>query len=383
MRILVNPAVLGPIGGVEQSTLQVARSLVARGHRVSALYQHEGGTADQWRELATDLVQVPSFACAGRTALGDFARLAPAVKAAAAAKPDVIYLNRAEQIIWGARAARAAGVPLVVHLRTHLPFPGVRLLGRVPAHYIAVSNYVREHWISAGVPASKITVVHNGIDPAAYPFGGQDERTRSRRQLGLPAAANVVLYYGRISPDKGVDTLIEAWRRMDPDPTTDRLVIVGDAGDAGSAEYAQKLRKTQPHGCVWLPMSADVMPALHAADVVVLPAQWQEAFGRVVIEGMSSGRPVIGTRVGGIPEILTGEFTRNLVSPGDPDGLADRLSRLRGWRDSDPDLGRRASSHVAQNFSLEQTVDGVEQILLRATGARGSTAEHVKTGVGE
>ena len=115
-------------------------------------------------------LRCPSFACTKRTVVRDLTRLPPAVRAAASVKPDVVYLNRAEQIVWGVLAARAARVPLVVHLRTHLPFPGVRIAGRVPEHYISVSNYVRGHWIASGVPADKITVVHNGIEPDTYPY---------------------------------------------------------------------------------------------------------------------------------------------------------------------------------------------------------------------
>lgn len=380
MRILVNSAVLAPIGGVEQSTLQVAARLHERGHRISALYQTTGTNAEQWQSVADDLIQVPSFACTKRTVVRDLTRLPPAVRAAASVKPDVVYLNRAEQIVWGVLAARAARVPLVVHLRTHLPFPGVRIAGRVPEHYISVSNYVREHWISSGVPADKITVVHNGIEPDVYPYGGLAERAAARADLGLPADGNVVLYYGRISPEKGVDTLIQAWERMGPDPERDRLVIVGDAGDAHEAAYAQSLRDRETPAISWLPMRPDVMPALHAADVVVLPAQWQEAFGRVVIEGMSSGRPVIGSSVGGVPEILTGEFAENLVPPADVEALADRLRALRGWRDTDRDLGLRARGHVEQNFSLDRTVDGVERIL-QAAVAKGAPSTRVSAGL--
>ena len=177
-----------------------------------------------------------------------------------------------------------------------------------------------------------------------------------------------------------MDTLIQAWERIDPDPVRDRLVIVGDAGDAHEAAYAQSLRDRETPAVSWLPMRPDVMPALHAADVVVLPAQWQEAFGRVVIEGMSSGRPVIGTTVGGIPEILTGEFARFLTAPSDVEQLADRLSALRGWRDTDAGLGLRAREHVQQNFSLEQTVDGVERILQDAVAA-GKPRQRVSAGV--
>jgi len=188
----------------------------------------------------------------------------------------------------------------------------------------------------------------------------------SRSQLGIPSAGFVVLYYGRITPEKGVDTLLRAWDRMNSAREIDsRLIIMGNPGDNGQAAYAAAIRKAHPRGVSWLPMDQNVIPALHAADVVVLPAHYQEPFGRVVIEAMSTGRPVVATRVGGIPEILSGEFARYLVDPADTHALASQLDCLEQWRADDPDLARRARSHVQERFSLQGTVDGIEKILLR------------------
>jgi len=367
VRILVNPVVLAPAGGVEMSALQVAEELAIRGHSITALYQEPGSHLERWGELATALVKVPSFACTAGTVLPDLPRLSPAIRAAVAAQPDVVYVNRAEHMVWGVLAARTARARLVVHLRTHLPFPGVRWIGKLADHYLAVSHSVRHRWIDAGLSPDRVTVVHNGIEPDLYPFGGLDHRFLSRSKLGIPSAGFVVLYYGRISPEKGVDTLLRAWDRMNSGREIDnRLIIMGDPGDNQQAAYAAAIRKAHPRGIIWLPMDQNVIPALHAADVVVLPAHWQEPFGRVVIEAMCTGRPVVATRVGGIPEILTGEFARYLVDPDDTDALASQLDCLEQWRADDPDLARRARDHVQERFSLRGTVDGIENILLRS-----------------
>lgn len=368
MRILENPTELAPIGGVELSMLQVAGLLAERGHSISALYQKPGSDLEQWKQITDQMQQVPGFDCRQQSFLSDVVRLPPGVRAAKAMSPDVVYLNRAEQIVWGVLAAKFARTPLVVHLRTHLRFPGVRLAGRLASHFIAVSHFVRDEWIAAGVPADKITVVHNGIDPARYPAGDLTDRARARAQLGLPTDAYVVLYYGRVSPGKGVGTLLDAWRRLNLDPAAAQLVIMGGSPDSQGTAYEKELLADRPAGCRWLPMDPDVLPALHAADVVVLPAEWQEPFGRVVIEGLSSGRPVIGTQVGGIPEILTGEFDRFLVEPGNATSLAEKLGSLMNWRSADPGLAQRCTDHVLQNFSLSKTVDGVEAVLAASAG---------------
>jgi glycosyltransferase involved in cell wall biosynthesis len=111
------------------------------------------------------------------------------------------------------------------------------------------------------------------------------------------------------------------------------------------------------------------VPLLHAADVVALPAQWQEPFGRVVAEALMTGRPVVATAVGGIPEQLTGEFARFLVSPfspGEPDSaaqaFASTLAGLREWRRDDPGLAERCVRHARDRLSLDRTVHGIEAV---------------------
>ena len=112
----------------------------------------------------------------------------------------------------------------------------------------------------------------------------------------------------------------------------------------------------------YLPTRADVITPLHAADVVVVPSQWEEPFGRVVIEAMAAGRPVLAARSGAIPEILTGPFAGNLFEKGDAHGLADLLRRAISGRDRTPDLWDRCTRHVRAGFSLSDRVDELEAL---------------------
>jgi glycosyltransferase involved in cell wall biosynthesis len=104
----------------------------------------------------------------------------------------------------------------------------------------------------------------------------------------------------------------------------------------------------------------DVVTPLHAADVVVVPSVWQEAFGRTVIEALSTGRPVVASRVGGIPEIITGPLEPMLFERGDVAELAERLRGLRGWQDREPGLADLCRSRILDAFTLDRTVDGIE-----------------------
>jgi glycosyltransferase involved in cell wall biosynthesis len=119
-------------------------------------------------------------------------------------------------------------------------------------------------------------------------------------------------------------------------------------------------------------MRRDVLTALHAADVVVLPSV-TEGLGRVVLEAMSTGRPVAASRVGGVPEILTGPFARFLFESGDVADLAGRLGSVAGWQRREPPLGFLCSEHVRENFSLAKMAGRVEEILEKAVRARSTT----------
>jgi len=373
VRVLVNSQALAPLGGVEVSTLQVSRELARRDHDLAVLYLDGGPLEGEWRRLAGDIRRVPSFSWTKRHPVRDLRALMPAIRAAAAIRPDVVYLNRVEQLVWGLLASRAAGAPLVCHLRHHPDFPAVRLAGRGVARFIAVSSYVKSLWVEAGLRKEWVEVVPNGVDPRDYPAGGAQESATARAALDLPADAFIVVSYGRIHPDKGVDTLLDAWQRLGAPPGEATLLVAGDPyPTAEGRAHAAALRRAAPPGVRFLPMQADVVPLLHAADVVVLPARWQEPFGRVVAEGLMSGRPVVATAVGGVPEQLTGDLASLLVDPEAPEGqaaaLASRLAGLRRWRRADPGLGHRCARHARDRLSLAATVDGVEAVLRAARG---------------
>lgn len=251
-------------------------------------------------------------------------------------------------------------------LHGFIHFNKARLLARQVSRFVAVSEDASKRWTETGVDAGKITVVHNGVDPVAYPFGGDSERDRARQELGVPPGAFVALYYGRLDAEKGLDVLLEAWKLLALPPESATLLIVGDAViDPDPAGSKRRLRNLAPAGCKWLPLRRDVVTPLHAADVVVLPSYY-EGFSLMVLEAMATGRPVVATRVGGTPEALSKPFDLFLFEPGDAAGLARILSGLTDWRRADPGLGERCRRRVTENFTLEQMAAGVERVLVEA-----------------
>ena len=142
------------------------------------------------------------------------------------------------------------------------------------------------------------------------------------------------------------------------------MLIVGPQPDE---TFARQLTEAAPDVPIHLlPMRSDVVGPLHAADVVVVPSVYAEPFGRVVIEALSTGRPVIASSIGGIPEILTGDFARFLVPAGDVTALARKLGEVLDWRTREDGLAEACTEHVRQHFSKGSMVDAIEDRLAHA-----------------
>jgi glycosyltransferase involved in cell wall biosynthesis len=236
----------------------------------------------------------------------------------------------------------------------------MRLLARRVDRFFVSSGFMRRVWCNHGLDPTSIEVIHPGFSQSQWTIGTTEDRARTRQELGLPDDAYVVLNMGRLVPEKGVDVLLEAWRRLELPPEEARLLVVGLP--AVSNAYVDGLRAETPPGCEWLPMQRNVLRLLHASDVLVLPSRWDEPFGRVVVEAMATGRPAVASAVGGIPEILRGDFAGLLFPRGDAAALAERLGALRDWRTTNPALAAHCADHVAQNFSLERAVTELEQL---------------------
>ncbi len=369
MRILTNSETLSPNTGISVQTVQIAEELARRGHAIDLVYIQDGPYRDRYASFCDSMQQVPALDLEVRGALRRAPGLVPAVRAGVRTHPDVIYLHRFKPLPWALVTAGFTRAPVVCHLHgmVGLGTPSVnRQLGRFTSRFLCVSDFVRERFIAAGGDPGRTDVVLNGIDPGQYPRGGLDERAAARAELGLPPSAPIVLFFGRVAAEKGVAVLVDAMARLHRADPTVELVLMGPYLDDG---YRRELLGAAPGVTVHLlPMRTDVVTPLHAADVVVVPSVYEEPFGRTVIEAMSTGRPVVASSIGGIPEILTGELAGLLVRPGDAADLAVRLAEVIEWRTVRPELGVRCADHVARHFTLASMVDGVEQRLV-ATAA--------------
>jgi glycosyltransferase involved in cell wall biosynthesis len=367
MRILANTGELVPNNGISIQTLQVTEDLAARGHRIDLLYLADGPHRRDFASFCDSMQQVRrmDLEIEPRALYHDGPRVLPAVWAGRRTHPDVIYVNRYRPLPWALATSLVSRAPVVCHLHgfVGIDVPSVnRALGRFTTRFVCVSRFVRDRFVQLGADPRKVDVIHNGIDPAQYPDGGMTERESARRELGLSSDPFLVLFYGRVVADKGIGTLVEALGQLESSQPVELLVV----GPQPDVDFANRVFATERVRIHQLPMRTDVVTPLHAADLVVVPSQGEEAFGRTVIEALSTGRPVVASAVGGIPEILTGDLARLLVPPSDPGAIAAQVGELLDWRTSEPELGEQCRAHVARNFSQRAMVDAIEVCLTDA-----------------
>ncbi|HUD17886.1 MAG TPA: glycosyltransferase family 4 protein [Acidimicrobiales bacterium] len=356
------------MGGVELHVLQVSRELVRRGHQVDLLFRSPGSLEAEYRTFCRTVTRVPEvdywYPPGRRGRPKQMAMVVPAAVVAACCRPDIVYGNRISSTGWAIPAAKVARAPLVCHEHghsDHLSDRRIAFLNRHVDRLILVSRFVADRWVASGIDPDKIDVIVNGIDPAEYGFGGTAERAAARRLLGLDDEQFVVVYVGRLDREKGVHVLLRAWQELGLGPGEARLVVVGSPTvDHDADRYRAELTAAAGDGVTFLAGRRDVVTPLHAADVVVVPSVWQEPFGRTVIEALSTGRPVVASRVGGIPEIMTGPLERMLFEAEDAAGLAAQLHGLRGWQEREPGLAQQCRNRVLDRFSLDRMVDGIE-----------------------
>jgi len=397
VRILTVANHLGARGGLERTQLTNCRALAARGHRVDLVYVSAGDFAEEWERFCGSMVRTSGTLPRRRHPLSSALGVVSALRAARRLRPDVMYVYRYWDLPYAALVRALTGAPVVFHLCLPPPRAVPAWLGaalRRVDSVLSVSADTVSHWVGTGLDTEGAIVVLTGIDLAHYLPADADARAGTRRQLGIDEDAFVVLYAGRIGREKGVDVLVRAFTQVAASHPGAHLVVVGSpslgADPADSERYQGELRALAGTSSVsWLAARRDVLALIQAADVAVVPSLWPEPLSRSVMEPLACAVPVIATRVGGNPEILTGWLADFLVEPHDAEALAARVASLGDWRRRQPDLGARCRSEAERRLSLDREVVEIEDALSGAVGGaqrparrRSSTSETDATSCG-
>jgi glycosyltransferase involved in cell wall biosynthesis len=282
---------------------------------------------------------------------------AAVLAARAAGKPCVVKVHGSDvNVVLQTRAARAVAA---------------RVLPLADA-VIAVSRPLADEMVALGVSPARVHLVRNGVDASL--FRPRDRRA-TRRALGVAEDARLVLFVGRLEPQKGIRELLDAFEQVRSRMPRATLALVGTGVSLG--DVRARVARWEPGAALLLGPRppAEVAEWMGACDVMTLPS-WAEGTPNVVLEALASGRPVVATRVGGIPDVLgqgRGERCGIVVPPRDAGALAAALEAaleraLEGARGGCGGCGGwdEAAIRACGPGSWAESAEGVASVLERA-----------------
>ena len=348
-------------GGTERLVVEISK-------RLDPSFRFAVCCLDEPGELAGELTArgVPVVAL-GRTP-GFQPSLARGIAAAAARyQATVLHCHHYSPFVYGRLAAlidRGLRVIFTEHgrLSDARPSPKRRLvnplLGRLPGEIYAVSEDLRRHMIAEGLPAHRIRVVHNGIDPGPAPTDAG--RRAARRQLGVPEETFLVGTAARLDPVKSLDTLIEGFASFRSDGRRAALCIMGDGPERRRLE--QTALDAGVHDLVhFTGHRADVRQLLPALDVFV-NSSTTEGVSLTILEAMAACLPVVATRAGGNPEVVLDQETGLLVPVRSSVALGRALQDLAAAPQRRQTMGAAGRFRTKRHFTLERMIDRYARI---------------------
>lgn len=320
------------LGGEQTDVLHLLAELDPKHYEQTACSELAGPFVDEVKRMGIPHVPVTMRS---KFDLSAILRLRQVIRAGAY---DIVHLHGARAGLLGRIAARLAGAPLVVwtmhvfqadvlqggrrwQVPLYLLVEGLLARGFCD-HIITVSENLRQRTLALQhVPAHKITTIYSHVDLSQ--FDHPLDSAEKRRELGLPLDAPVVCTVGRLCAGKGLPNFLHAAAHVHAEMPEVRFLVVGDGPLRGELESLATLLGLE--GCAtFTGHRDDVATILFASDVFATATLW-EGFGKVNVEAMAVGRPLVSTDVGPIPEVVGDYRGAILVPPQDPTAFAQAL----------------------------------------------------------
>ena len=342
-------------GGGEQYVLDLARTMAAEGHCIEIISRPVSQVVDRFTKAG--LAPVAKMPLRGAIDFISPLRLASRLRQC---DDVIIHVHNFKDAIIATRARSLSGngkvrVVLTRHLIKEGHTSGLYrdLYARLDA-IIFVSELAREGFLKSNPPVdrSKLHVVHNSIrvpSPSTAP------------ELTTPSDTPIIMCHGRISPEKGLDTLLNALSRI-----TDCKWILRIAGE-GTAQHVgplkqQAVRLGIAERVEWLGFRTDIHSVIPTATIGVVPSTWQEPFGLAVLDYMAHGVPVITTNNGAQPEYLTSGQDAILVPPADADALAKALRSILSSPEHGATIGRAGAETFNSRLSYPHFLNNIYSV---------------------
>lgn len=332
-------------GGLESHSIVLAKALLALGQEV-ILGCRPGANVEE--AAIEQHIPVTPISLRNATDMKAISRIVACIREN---DIDILAANLGKEYWPATMAAKLAGIKVVLIRHQLDPVKMITkwLINSYVDKTVAVTQAVKDVMLQSGIASNKIAIVHPGQDVQRY----RDSiryREETRQELGITPDDFVVATAGKLHPGKGIYELLTAVNYLNSSYPHIRLLFIGEGGERDNLKT--KIAKLGLQDKVLLTGFRSDMDHLYSAmDLFVLPSTTYESFGMVLIEAMATGKPVIGTRLGGIPEIITHGRNGLLVEPGNADDLARAIQHMI----VDPKLReeyiRAASQTVDENFT--------------------------------
>lgn len=318
-------------GGGEQYVLDLATEFASKGNDVTIVARNINAVTGRFKDAG---LSVTTMALKGATDLISPVRLARLI---GHEEPVIIHVHNFKDATTALRArtlSRNRNVRIVMTRHLIKPAKNRALYNKLDA-MIFVSHLAKNEFMSTSpvIDATKVHVIHNSI--------------KLQRPTECHHANNelTIMFHGRLSPEKGIDTLLRAFALADIPHA--RLIIAG----GGNEEYVKELQTIADKAGIsqqttWTGHVSDIHPFIEKADIGVCPSRWREPFGLAVIEYMAHGKPVITTNNGAQPEYLTNGIDGIMTPPDDVEALATAIKFLS-------DAGQRQAIGKAAQKTFE------------------------------
>ena len=375
------------VGGPALHVTYLARGLAERGYETTLVAGDvapgEESMAFVAEQAGVDVVRLPGLSRA----------LSPIHDAAAAwrlariirrLRPDIVHTHTAKAGAVGRVGALLSGrKPVIVHtfhghvLRGYFGLGGTLLfraietvLARVSDRLVAVSPEVRDELVRLRVaPEQAFSVIRLGIElEPRVRFAGDPAEVRRRH--GIPAEKFVVGWFGRMTAVKQTEHLLTTLTGLRERGIDALLLLVGDGDDrAGLEQRAHDLGIAK--SCLFLGYQEDVAPWYAVCDAVILTSA-NEGTPVTIIEALAAGRPVVATKVGGVPDVVDEGETGFLVRVADTHAMAERLEILARDPGRRTEMGRLGRERVLRRYAVDRLVDDVDALYRELLGTASS-----------
>jgi len=352
-------------GGAERQIFELARSLDKEKYSVIiASLECEGSAPKEIIESqGCQLATFPVTKIYGFSGIREGIRF---VKFLKKEKIDILITYHFSSDIWGVVAAKIAGVPVIVSNRRDMGFwrgqhhiQAYKMINRFVNRIVVNAQAIKSLFMKEeGIDEKKIKVIHNGIALQDKRHKTQD--TDLRGNLGIKEDDLIIIHVANITPIKGHDVLLRAFKAILKENSDVKLLIVGADEMNGSIEaLAEQLQISNKVFC--LGERKDVSQLLNISDICVLPSL-SEGMSNAIMEYMAAGKPVIATQVGGNPELVEHGVNGLLVEKANETELADAILELVQDPNKCVEMGKQGYCKVTEGFSMQKMVRSYEHL---------------------